>query len=187
MQGNLLDENIEEAKKLLAEAGYPNGEGLPEITYTYPSMGYEGDVAQVLQQQWKQLGVTVELQALENEVYVATRREKKCQAIRMQWYADYNDPTSWLMMYVTGNSLNDINYSNAEYDKLIQESDYLLDVEKRQNVLLSAEKIAVSEDTVIVPLFTNNNTNLIPAELDNYFYDVLAYPDYTKMTVKAAN
>lgn len=187
LQGNLLDENIEEAKKLLAEAGYPNGEGLPEITYTYPSMGYEGDVAQVLQQQWKQLGITVELQALENEVYVATRREKKCQAIRMQWYADYNDPTSWLMMYVTGNSLNDINYSNAEYDKLIQESDYLLDVEKRQNVLLSAEKIAVSEDTVIVPLFTNNNTNLIPAELDNYFYDVLAYPDYTKMTVKAAN
>ena len=184
MQGNLLDENIEEAKKLLAEAGYPNGEGLPKITYTYPSLSYEGDVAQVLQQQWKQLGVEVELQALENEVYVATRREKTSQMIRMQWYADYNDPTSWLMMIVSGNSLNDIAYSNPEYDALMAESDLELDVAKRQALLLKAEKLAVSEDTVICPLFTNNSSNLIPAELYDYYYDVIAYANYRSMKVK---
>lgn len=185
LQGDLLDENIEEAKRLLAEAGYPNGEGLPKITYTYPSMGYEGDVAQVLQQQWKQLGVTVELQALENEVYVAQRREG-FQCGRMQWYADYNDPTTWLMMYVTGNSLNDIKWSNPQYDELMAASNLEIDAKKRQDLLLAAEKVAVSEDTVIVPLFTNNNTNLIPPELDNYYYDVICYPNYTKMTVKNA-
>lgn len=184
MQGNLLDENIEEAKKLLAEAGYPNGEGLPKITYTYPSLSYEGDVAQVLQQQWKQLGVEVELQALENEVYVATRREKTSQMIRMQWYADYNDPTSWLMMIVSGNSLNDIAYNNPEYDALIAESDLELDAAKRQALLLKAEKIAVSEDTVICPLFTNNTANLIPPELYDYYYDVIAYANYRSMKVK---
>lgn len=184
MQGDLLDENIEEAKKLLAEAGYPNGEGLPKITYTYPSLSYEGDVAQVLQQQWKQLGVEVELQALENEVYVATRRAKTSQMIRMQWYADYNDPTSWLMMIVSGNSLNDIAYSNPEYDALMAESDLELDVAKRQALLLKAEKIAVSEDTVICPLFTNNTSNLIPPELYDYYYDVIAYANYRSMKVK---
>lgn len=187
LQGDLLDENLEEAKKLLAEAGYPNGEGLPKITYTYPSMSYEGDVAQVLQQQWKQLGVTVELQALENEVYVAQRREKKDQLIRMQWYADYNDPTTWLMMYVKGNALNDISYDNEEYNQLLAESNLVLDPKARQELLLKAEKIAVSEDTVICPLFTNNNTNLIPPELDNYYYDVLSYANYTGMTVKKAD
>ena len=184
LQGDLLEENLEEAKKLLAEAGYPNGEGLPTITYTYPSMSYEGDVAQVLQQQWKQLGVTVELQALENEVYVAQRREKKDQLIRMQWYADYNDPTTWLMMYVKGNALNDINYDNEEYNSLLAQSNLELDAQKRQDLLLKAEKIAVSEDTVICPLFTNNNTNLIPPELENYYYDVLNYANYTGMRVK---
>ena len=147
-------------------------------------MTYEGDVAQVLQQQWKQLGVTVELQALENEVYVAQRREKKDQLIRMQWYADYNDPTTWLMMYVQGNALNDINYDNEEYNSLLAESNLELDAKKRQDLLLKAEKIAVSEDTVICPLFTNNNTNLIPPELYNYYYDVLNYPNYTGMRVK---
>jgi len=183
LQGDLLDENLEEAKKLLAEAGYPNGEGLPKITYTYPSMNYEGDVAQVLQQQWKQLGVTVELQALENEVYVAQRRAG-FQCGRMQWYADYNDPTTWLMMYVTDNSLNDIKWSNKKYDDLMAASDLELDVKKRQDIMLEAEKIAVSEDTVIVPLFTNNNTNLIPPELYDYYYDVICYPNYTQMKVK---
>lgn len=186
LQGNLLDENLEEAKKLLAEAGYPNGEGLPEITYTYPSMAYEGDVAQVLQQQWKELGVTVNLQALENEVYVAQRREKKDQLIRMQWYADYNDPTSWLMMYTTGNSINDINWSNPEYDRLVLESNIETDPAKRQSELLRAEKIAVSDDTVICPLFTNNQSLLYPAELYNFYYDVISYPNYTGMKVKKA-
>lgn len=184
LQGNLLDENLEEAKRLLAEAGYPNGEGLPTITYTYPSMAYEGDVAQVLQQQWKELGVTVELQALENEVYVAQRRANDFQAIRMQWYADYNDPTSWLMMYVDGNSLNDIKWNNAKYNELMAESDLELDAKKRQDILLEAEKIAVSEDTVILPLFTNNSSYLMDTSLENYYYDVLAYPKYSGMTVK---
>ena len=184
LQGDLLDENLEEAKKLLAEAGYPDGKGLPKITYTYPSMSYEGDVAQVLQQQWKLLGVDVELQALENEVYVAQRREKKDQMIRMQWYADYNDPTTWLMMYVSGNSLNDINWKNKKYDELIAKSNLELDAQKRQDMLLAAEKIAVSEDTVIVPLFTNNNTNLYPPELTNYYNDVIGYPNYTGMKVE---
>lgn len=184
LQGNLLDENIEEAKKLLAEAGYPDGQGLPKITYTYPSMNYEGDVAQVLQQQWKLLGVEVELQALENEVYVAQRREKKDQLIRMQWYADYNDPTTWLMMYVTGNSLNDINWNCKKYDDLMAASDLELDPAKRQAMLLEAEKIAVSEETVIVPLFTNNNTNLYPPELTGFYNDVIGYPNYTGMRVE---
>ncbi|MBQ0051699.1 MAG: peptide ABC transporter substrate-binding protein [Treponema sp.] len=184
LQGELLKEDLAEAKKLLAEAGFPEGKGLPKITYTYPSMNYEGDVAQILQQQWKELGVEVELRALENEVYVATRREAKSQAIRMQWYADYNDPTSWLMMYVKGNSLNDIRYDNPKYNELMAKSDLELDVAKRQALLVAAEKLIVSEDTCIVPLFTNNTTSLTDPSLTNFYYDVIAYPNYKQLQVK---
>lgn len=184
LQGSLLDENLEEAKTLLADAGYPDGKGLPQITYTYPAMNYEGDVAQVLQQQWKQLGVTVNLQAMEYEVYVEERRNGKLQLCRHQWYADYNDPTTWLLMYAEGNPLNDIKWHNKEYNELLAESDRELDAGKREKLLLSAEKILVSGETVVCPLFTNNNTNLIDPSLENYYYDVLSYADYTGMTVK---
>ena len=85
------------------------------------------------------------------------------------------------------NALNDISYDNEEYNQLLAESNLVLDPKARQELLLKAEKIAVSEDTVICPLFTNNNTNLIPPELDNYYYDVLSYANYTGMTVKKAD
>lgn len=175
LQGELLEENLEKAKELLAEAGYENGEGIPEITYTYPAMSYEADVAQVLQAQWKELGVDVKLEAMEYEVYVDARRNGELQMARMQWYADYNDPTSWLKMYQTGNAQNDIGWSNEEYDKLIIESDKNLDEVSRQEQLLAAEKILVTDETVICPLFSNSNQDLIDPTLEGYFTDALSY------------
>lgn len=185
LQGTLLDEDLEAAKQLLADAGYPNGEGLPEIVYTYPAQSYEADVAQVLQQQWAELGVTVTLEAMEYEVYVDARRNGELMMSRMQWYADYNDPTSWLAMYTTGNSQNDIGWSNTEYDALMEEADAELDDAARQELMLEAEKIIVSEDTVVCPLFSNSNCNLIDPGLGNYTFDVLTYPDWTHMTYSA--
>ena len=183
-QGDLLDEDLAKAKELLAEAGYKDGKGLPTITYTYPAMSYEANVAQVLQAQWKKLGVDVKLEAMEYEVYVDERRNGKLQMARMQWYADYNDPTSWLKMYQTGNAQNDVKWSNAKYDKLIQESDKNLDEASRQKQLMEAEKILVSEDTVICPLFSPSNQDLIDPSLTGYYTDGLAYTFFYKTTKK---
>lgn len=185
MQGELLKEDLEEAKKLLAEAGYPNGEGLPPITYTYPAQAYEADVAQVLQQQWQQLGVTVNLESMEYEVYVDERRSGKLQLARHQWYADYNDPTTWLLMYSDGNAQNDVKWYNKEYNDLLSASSKEIDAAKRESELMAAEKILVSDECVICPLFTNNNTNLIDPSLDNYYFDVLVYQVFYGMKVKS--
>lgn len=160
------------------------GKGLPTITYTYPAMSYEANVAQVLQAQWKKLGVDVKLEAMEYEVYVDERRNGKLQMARMQWYADYNDPTSWLKMYQTGNAQNDVKWSNAKYDKLIQESDKNLDEASRQKQLMEAEKILVSEDTVICPLFSPSNQDLIDPSLTGYYTDGLAYTFFYKTKKK---
>ena len=144
-------------------------------------MSYEANVAQVLQAQWKKLGVDVKLEAMEYEVYVDERRNGKLQMARMQWYADYNDPTSWLKMYQTGNAQNDVKWSNAKYDKLIQESDKNLDEASRQKQLMEAEKILVSEDTVICPLFSPSNQD---PSLTGYYTDGLAYTFFYKTTKK---
>lgn len=184
LQKDMLAEDLDQAKELLKEAGYENGEGLPEITYTYPSMSYEADVAQVLQQQWQELGVTVKLEAMEYEVYVDERRSGKLMMARHQWYADYNDPTSWLAMYMKDNAQNDVKWDNAEYNDLMEQSDNEMDPKKRQELLMAAEKILVSDDTVVCPLFSNSNTDLIDPTLDNYSFDVLSYVDWTHMTKK---
>lgn len=185
LQGDLLEEDLEKAKALLAEAGYENGEGLPEITYTYPSQSYEADVAQVLQAQWQELGVTVNLEAMEYEVYVDERRSGKLQLCRHQWYADYNDPTTWLLMYYKGNAQNDIGWDNEEYNKILDESNKETDDAKRYEMLQEAEKILVSEDTVVCPLFTNNNNNLIDPTLENYYFDGLGYATWAYATKKS--
>ena len=184
LQDKLLEENLEKAKQLLADAGYPDGKGLPTITYTYPAMSYEANVAQVLQAEWKELGVDVKLEAMEYEVYVEERRSGKLQMARMQWYADYNDPTSWLKMYQTGNAQNDVNWSNADYDKLIEESDKNLDEASRQEQLLAAEKILVSDNTVICPLFSASNQDLIDPSLTGYYNDGLAYTFWYNAHIK---
>lgn len=184
LQDELLEENLEKAKQLLADAGYPDGKGLPTITYTYPAMSYEANVAQVLQAEWKELGVDVKLEAMEYEVYVDERRSGKLQMARMQWYADYNDPTSWLKLYQTGNAQNDVNWSNADYDKLIEESDKNLDEASRQEQLLAAEKILVSDDTVICPLFSASNQDLIDPSLTGYYNDGLAYTFWYNAHIK---
>ncbi len=178
LQGALLDENIEAAKQLLADAGYPNGEGLPTITYTYPSMSYEADVAQVLQAQWQQLGVTVELNAMEYEVYVDARRAGELQLARHQWTGDYNDPATWLDMYRDGNSQNDISWLNDEYNQIMTESASEMDTAARQALLQEAEKILVSEDTVICPLFTTKSLYLVNPSITGQTNYVMGYLDF---------
>ena len=123
-------------------------------------------------------------EAMEYEVYVEERRSGKLQMARMQWYADYNDPTSWLKMYQTGNAQNDVNWSNADYDKLIEESDKNLDEASRQEQLLAAEKILVSDDTVICPLFSASNQDLIDPSLTGYYNDGLAYTFWYNAHIK---
>lgn len=184
LQGDLLSEDLAKAKELLKEAGYENGVGLPELTYTYPAMSYEADVAQVLQQEWKELGVTVKLEAMEYEVYVNARRNGELMMARAQWYADYNDPTSWLAMFIEGNAQNDVKWTNEKYNQLMEESDKELDDAKRQKLLQAAEKILVTEETVVCPLFSNSNTDLIDPTLENYSFDVLSYSDWSHMTKK---
>ena len=169
VQGDILEENLEKAKALLAEAGYANGEGLPEITYTYPSMTYEADVAQVLQSQWAKLGVTVNLEAMEYEVYVDARRNGELQLARHQWTGDYNDPQTWLDMYREGNAQNDVKWVNEEYNKIMNEASAELDATKRQELLKEAEKILVSEDTVICPLFTTDMLYLVNPDINDYY------------------
>ena len=91
--------NLEEAKSLLAEAGYPDGEGFPAITYSANDAGYHIPVAEYLQQAWGELGITVNIDKVEWSSFLPLRRAGDYDASRNGWVMDYNDPSNMIELF----------------------------------------------------------------------------------------
>ncbi len=144
--------NIEEAKKLLAEAGYPNGEGLPTLEFMYNTEGAHKLVAQAIQQDWAKIGVNVELTNQEWKVFLNTRQQGGYEIARHGWSGDYVDPMTFLDLWVTGGGNNDAGYSNPEYDKLVNDAKKEADLEKRWDIMKKAEDMVMA-DMPIIPLY----------------------------------
>ena len=161
-----FEENIKEAQELLKEAGYPNGEGFPELTYNYPALEMDADTAQALQQQWKEnLGITIRLNAQELQVNYSERRAGNFELCRMNWTADFSDPYTYLSMLLSNSTYNCSGIQDEYYDGLITQSDTETDVAARSELLHQAEQYAVGEQYYIIPLYNMKNVNLVNPEI----------------------
>lgn len=145
--------DITEAKKLLAEAGYPDGKGFPKLTYLFNTSDDNKSIAEAIQDMWsKNLGITVDLQTMEKKVFMQTRDDKNYLTSRAIWIADYNDPMTFLDVYVSGGGDNITGYNNPEYDKYVQAGKLETDPAKRMALLHKAED-TLMDDMPIIPLF----------------------------------
>ncbi len=170
--------NIEEAKKLLAEAGYPNGEGAPTITFTFNTDQGHQNIAQAVQDMWKtNLGINVELKNEEWAVFQDTRNNFQYSIARHGWIADYNDPMTFLDMWTTGNGQNNAGYSNKEYDKLIAQAKVELDDAKRTELLHKAEDILMDESPII-PLYYYTNVLCIDKNVKGTYKSPLGQMEF---------
>ena len=116
------DANLEEAKKLMADAGYPNGEGFPTIEYSANDAGYHIPVAEYVQQAWGELGITVNINKVEWASFLPMRRAGDYDVSRNGWVMDYNDPSNMIELFTTTNGNNDGKYSNPEFDAAVEAS-----------------------------------------------------------------
>ena len=147
--------NLAEAKKLLADAGYPNGEGYPTIEYSTNDAGYHVPLAEYLQQAWSDLGITLTISKMEWSSFTAARRAGESDVARNGWVMDYNDPSNMLDLFCSGNGNNDGKYSNPEFDAAIEAS-RVADVSEHFAQLHKAEDILM-EDTGCLPIAYYND------------------------------
>ncbi|MBQ8088557.1 MAG: peptide ABC transporter substrate-binding protein [Clostridia bacterium] len=178
-QEPLFTEDVEKAQALLVEAGYPNGEGFPTLTYTYPSSDKDALLAQAIQASLKQnLGINIELNGVEDQVYSSVRAEGSYELIRHSWTADFNDPINYLDLYTSysGGNYNHVNI--PEYDEVIEASNVETDPQARNALLHKAERILVSENFDVIPVCTQvyvclwnpNLTNVTANEKGEHMY-----------------
>lgn len=147
-------ENCERARQLLAEAGYPNGEGFPIVEYLYNTSDNHRLIGEALQNMWQtELGVTVNLVNQEWNTFLDTRKNGDYSIARNGWIADYNDPMSFLDMWLTGGGNNDAQYSNPDYDALIMQAKSTSDLAERMSLMHQAEDILMGQDVVHAAIY----------------------------------
>jgi oligopeptide transport system substrate-binding protein len=113
--------DLDEARRLLAEAGYPEGRGLPPVEILFNTLESHRTIAEAIQQMWKtRLGVNATLQNQEWKVYLDTVQTLNYQVARAGWIGDFSDPHTFLDMWVTGGGNNQTGWSNADYDRILR-------------------------------------------------------------------
>jgi oligopeptide transport system substrate-binding protein len=142
------------ARDLLAQAGFPEGRGLPRVEYLYLPLPVERNIAIELQAMWKEnLGVEVTLTKQEQKVWLASMRELSYQLCRSSWVGDYNDPNTFLECFTAGNGNNRTGWESKRYDELIAAAAREGDPEKRNQIFRDAEKILVTDEAPIIPVY----------------------------------
>jgi len=174
--GNYATEDAAMAKKMLAEAGYPDGKGLPPITILFNTSEMHKAVAEAIQEMWKQnLGVNVTLVNQESKVFLESRAQGEFQIARASWVGDYADPMTF--MDVFKDASNDAKYTSPAYNQLVEQAQSTNNQTVRMQAMHDAEKILFA-DGVIIPIYYTTLPFVTKPYVKGYFWSVLGLADF---------
>jgi ABC-type oligopeptide transport system, periplasmic component len=163
----------DEARRLLAEAGFPEGKGFPPINILFNTHEGHKAIAEAIQQMWaKELGIPVTLRNEEWKVFLRTTEKLDYQIARAGWGGDYPDPNTFLELAVTDNGNNETGWSNAEYDRLIAEAARTANPEERMELFQRAEAILLDE-VPFLPIYFYTRPTLVHTAVRNFLPNVL--------------
>jgi oligopeptide transport system substrate-binding protein len=175
----LYEYNPEAAKQALADAGFPNGEGLPEIKISYSASARNNARFEWIANQVKtNLGIDVTLDPIDPTAFAAATKENPPMMFSLGWCADYPDPQNWISLFQTNGLLSTrVGYSNPEFDKLVQQADIEQDEAKRAELYAQAQEILV-KDAPVVFMSNDNVVELVKPYVQGVTAETASPIDY---------
>lgn len=162
----LFEYDPDEARRLLAEAGYPKGAGFPGFSILYNTLEQHQKIAVAIQQMWRQeLGISVQLVNQEWQVYLDSQNTNNFDVVRRGWIGDYVDPNNFLDLFITGGGNNHTGFSNARYDEIIlEQAPATRDRDERYALFHEAERLLMAE-MPLIPLYVYQSKHLVRPSL----------------------
>ena len=179
-----IKEDIATAKKLMAEAGFPNGKNFPTIRITYNTSEQHKPIAEAIQQMWKDnLGITAELYNLSWPAYLAARRNKDFEIARSSWIGDFASPETFLEIFLSDSGLNHSGYKSKTFDKKIEQARLAKTEEERFKILSEAEA-EILEQLPIIPIYFYSKVFRISEDVEGWHANILDYRNYHNVKLK---
>lgn len=172
------------ARALLAEAGYPGGQGLRPLEILYNTEESHRTVAEAIQAMWKEtLGVEAELVNQDWKVYLDTTDRMAYDLARAGWIGDFVDPVNFLECFTTGNGNNRTGWGNAEYDRLVEAARHESDLDERNRLYAEAEALLMSE-MPIIPIYIYTRVFLIDPSVKGRETNLMDYISFKSLRLE---
>jgi oligopeptide transport system substrate-binding protein len=154
--------NPKKAQKLLAEAGYPNGKGFPQLSLAYRSGFDTRREMEILQFLWKKhLNISVTLENLDWKMFLYRLKTNPPALYRLGWFADYPDPDTFLGLFTRSNGNNYSHWWQNTYEKGVVRAATLPNGAHRQRTINVLQRQLLEQEAVIIPLYTSTKTWLV--------------------------
>ncbi len=171
------------ARELLAAAGFPSGKGFPRLELLMNTDAINTSVLSAVQAMWKrELGVEVTLVAQDFRVYLDSMKGLRYDIARARWIGDYNDPNTYLDMFLTNGGNNQTGWSSPAYDALIARAATTTDPAARLGVFQQAERLLL-EEAPIAPVYFGARTHLLSPEVQNWRPSLLGVRRYQTLSL----
>lgn len=166
------------ARRLLAEAGYPGGRGLPKLPVVILNDLRSPKITEAQQAIWqRELGVSISIEPSEQKTWLETQRSMNHTLGYLAWVADYPDPYTYLSLGLTGNGNNWSGFSDPTYDEMVRKAQDTRDPAARFALLREAEA-RLLEASPVAPIGVITRSYLVTPEVKNYRPSPLGFQRY---------
>ena len=173
--GNLVKEDVNDAKKLLADAGFPNGQGFPTINFMTNTSQTNKDIAQAVQSMWKEnLGINTNITTYESSTYWTEQENGSFDVMYDGWTGDYLDPLTFMDLFDAQRQSYQTRWSDPEYTKLIAANKATGDQKVRMDNFVKAEQILM-DNMPVIPIYFGNEPYLCKPGLQGVFKNFIGH------------